>query len=150
MGGAEGWGAGAFICNRQMCRNGVREAECVNGRDCFHHALRADDRLGNPTAAEESETSSECVVQNSGLCRHRCWFVCLGGGALKMYEGVFFFFFFFLMSFFFFPERIERGIKSSRLISCHTMVSSTEAFNNMYHSDSLFSILNRAESHLCC
>lgn len=40
-------GGGAFICNQQMCRNGVWEVECVNGRDCFHHALRADDRLGN-------------------------------------------------------------------------------------------------------
>lgn len=45
-----------------------------------------------PTAAaEESETSSECVVRNSGLCTRRCWFVCLGGGALKMYEEVLFF-----------------------------------------------------------
>lgn len=101
-------------------------------------------------AAEESETSSECVVRNSGLCTRRCWFACLDGGALKMYEEVLFFSSFCWWVFFFFPERIERGIKSSRLIFYHTMVSSTGAFNIMYHSDSLFSMLTRAESHLCC
>lgn len=57
-----------------------------------------------PTAAaEESETSSECVVQNSGLCTRRCWFVCLGGGALKMYEEVLFFSSFCWWVCFFFP-----------------------------------------------